>query len=65
MLSKREWEQLKSAIENLHRPILNNSKLIYRGDVLELLEHWVEEERECVPATTYIFRSKAVEEGEG
>lgn len=46
MLSKREWEQVKSAIEMMHTPMINNKDLIDRMDVLEFLEHWVEEEED-------------------
>lgn len=49
MLSKREWDQVKQAILMMHSPkyrYIANLAMIYRKEVLELLEHWVEEENE-------------------
>lgn len=43
MLSKREWEQIKSAIQKMHSPGLDLDT-VYREDVLNFLVHWVEEE---------------------
>lgn len=45
MLSKREWEQIKSAIQKMHSPTIGLDT-VYREDVLNFLEHWVEKEEE-------------------